>query len=115
MPRAKTTVPSRHRRKKILKAAKGYYGGKHRLLKTAKESVEKALSYSYRDRKKRIGQFRRLWITRINAAVRMEGLSYSKFMDALKKKDIQINRKILADMAVNDPEGFKNLVQQVTS
>jgi len=115
MPRAKTSVPSRHRRKKILKAAKGYYGGKHRLLKTAKESVEKALSYSYRDRKKRIGQFRRLWITRINAAVRTEGLSYSKFMDALKKKDIQINRKILADMAVNDPEGFKNLVQQVTS
>jgi len=115
MPRAKSSVPSRHRRKKILKAAKGYYGGKHRLLKTAKESVEKALSYSYRDRKKRIGQFRRLWITRINAAVRNEGLSYSKFMDALKKKDIQINRKILADMAVNDPEGFKSLVQQVTS
>jgi large subunit ribosomal protein L20 len=115
MPRAKTSVPSRHRRKKILKAAKGYYGGKHKLLKTAKESVEKALSYSYRDRKKRIGLFRRLWITRINAAARNEGLSYSKFMDALKKKDIQINRKILADMAVNDPEGFKSLVQQVTS
>jgi large subunit ribosomal protein L20 len=115
MPRAKTSVPSRHRRKKILKAAKGYYGGKHKLLKTAKESVEKALSYSYRDRKKRIGQFRRLWITRINAAVRNEGLSYSKFMAALKKNDIQLNRKILADMAVNDPEGFKSLVQQVTS
>jgi large subunit ribosomal protein L20 len=115
MPRAKTSVPSRHRRKKILKAAKGYYGGKHKLLKTAKESVEKALGYSYRDRKKRIGQFRRLWITRINAAVRNEGLSYSKFMAALKKNDIQLNRKILADMAVNDPEGFKSLVQQVTS
>ncbi len=115
MPRAKSSVPSRNRRKKILKAAKGYYGGKHRLLKTAKESVEKALSYSYRDRKKRVGQFRRLWITRINAAVRNEGLSYSKFIDGLKKKDIQINRKILADMAVNDPEGFKSLVQQVTS
>ncbi|MBC8183353.1 50S ribosomal protein L20 [candidate division KSB1 bacterium] len=115
MPRAKTSVPSRHRRKKILKAAKGYYGGKHKLLKTAKESVEKALSYSYRDRKKRVGQFRRLWITRINAAVRNEGLSYSKFIDGLNKKNIQINRKILADMAVNDPEGFKSLVQQVTS
>ncbi len=115
MPRSKTSVPSRNRRKKILKAAKGYYGGKHSLLKTAKESVEKALAYSYRDRKKRQGQFRRLWITRINAAVRNEGLSYSTFIDGLKKKDIQINRKILADMAVNDPEGFKHLVQQVTS
>ena len=115
MPRSKTSVPSRNRRKKILKAAKGYYGGKHSLLKTAKESVEKALAYSYRDRKKRKGQFRKLWITRINAAVRNEGLSYSKFIDGLKKKDIQINRKILADMAVNDPEGFRYLVQQVTS
>ena len=115
MPRAKSSVPSRHRRKKILKAAKGYYGGKHSLLKTAKESVEKALSYSYHDRKKRVGQFRRLWITRINAAARIEGLSYSKLMDALKKKDVLLDRKILADMAVNDPNGFKNLVQQVTS
>ena len=115
MPRANTNVPSRHRRKKILKAAKGYYGGKHRLLKTAKESVEKALNYSYRDRKKRMGQFRRLWITRINAAARIEGLSYSRLMDALKKKDVQIDRKILADMAVNDPNGFKSLVQNLTS
>ena len=115
MPKANTNVPSRHRRKKILKAAKGYYGGKHRLLKTAKESVEKALNYSYRDRKKRMGQFRRLWITRINAAARIEGLSYSRLMDALKKKDVQIDRKILADMAVNDPNGFKSLVQNLTS
>jgi large subunit ribosomal protein L20 len=115
MPRSKYSVASRRRRKKILKAAKGYYGGKHRLLKTAKESVEKALQYSYRDRKKRRGQFRRLWITRINAAVRIHGYSYSTFIDALKKKDIQINRKILADMAVNDPQAFENLLQQVTS
>ncbi|OQX96190.1 50S ribosomal protein L20 [candidate division KSB1 bacterium 4572_119] len=115
MPRAKTSVASRSRKKKILKAAKGYYAGKHSLYKTAKESVERALSYSYRDRKKRMGQFRRLWITRINAAVRNEGVSYSKFMKLLKEKDIQINRKILADMAVNDPSGFKSLVQQVIS
>jgi len=115
MPRSKSSVASRQRRKKILKAAKGYYGGKHRLLKSAKESVERALLYSYRDRRKRKGQFRRLWITRINAAARNSGLSYSSFIDALKKKNIQINRKILADMAVNDPQAFENLVQQVTS
>ena len=115
MPRSKYSVASRQRRKKILKAAKGYYGGKHRLLKSAKESVEKALQYSYRDRRKRKGQFRSLWITRINAAARNSGLSYSTFIDALNKKNIQINRKILADMAVNDPQAFENLVQQVTS
>lgn len=115
MPRSKYSVASHRRRKKILKAAKGYYGGKHRLLRTAKESVEKALQYSYRDRKKRKSQFRRLWITRINAAVRSYGLAYSTFIDALNKKDIKINRKILADMAVNDPPAFKHLVQQVTS
>jgi len=115
MPRSKYSVASHRRRKKILKAAKGYYGGKHRLLITAKESVEKALQYSYRDRRKRKGQFRRLWITRINAAARNHGMSYSAFIDALNKKDIHLNRKILADMAVNDPQSFENLVQQVTS
>jgi len=115
MPRAKSSVASRNRKKKILKAAKGYYGGKHRLFKTAKESVERALAYSYRDRRKRAGQFRRLWIARINAAVRDEGLSYSKFIRLLKDKDIQLDRKVLADMAVTDPEGFKRLVQQVNS
>ena len=109
MPRSKYSVASHRRRKKILKAAKGYFGGKHRLLKTTKESVEKALQYSYRDRRKRKGQFRRLWITRNH------GMSYSVFIDALNKKDIQINRKILADMAVNDPQAFEKLVQQVTS
>ncbi len=115
MPRAKSSVASRRRKKKILKAARGYYGGKHRLFKTAKESVERALAYSYRDRKKRAGQFRRLWIARINAAVREEGLSYSKFIRLLKENNIQLNRKVLADMAINDPQGFKNLVQQVNS
>lgn len=115
MPRSKYSVASHRKRKKILNAAKGYFGGKHSLLRTAKESVDKALQYSYRDRKKRMGQFRRLWITRINAAVRLHGLSYSAFINAMKKKDVQISRKILADMAVNDPKGFENLVQQVTS
>ena len=115
MPRSKYSVPSHRRRKKILKAAKGYFGGKHRLLKTAKESVEKALQYSYHDRKKRKGQFRQLWIARINAAVRNHGFNYSTFIDALNKKDIQLNRKVLADMAVNDPQSFEILVQQVTS
>ncbi|MDZ7318030.1 MAG: 50S ribosomal protein L20 [candidate division KSB1 bacterium] len=115
MPRSKYSVPSHRRRRKILNAAKGYFGGKSRILRTAKESVEKALQYSYHDRKKRPGQFRRLWIARINAAARLYGLSYSYFMDALKKKDIQINRKILADMAVNDPKGFENLVHYVSS
>lgn len=115
MPRSKYSVASRQRRKKILKAAKGYYGGKHRLLKSAKESVDKALQYSYRDRRKRKGQFRRLWITRINAAVRNTGMNYSSFIDALNKKNIQINRKILADMAVNDPQAFESLVKQVSS
>lgn len=115
MPRSKTSVPSRKRRKKILKAAKGYYGGKHRLLRTATESVDKALQYSYRDRKKRPSMFRRLWITRINAAVRIYGISYSKFIDGLNKKDIQIDRKILADMAVNDPQAFESLVKTVIS
>jgi large subunit ribosomal protein L20 len=115
MPRSKYSVASHRRRKKILKAAKGYFGGKHSLLRTAKESVDKALQYSYRDRKKRKGQFRSLWITRINAAVRNYGVSYSTFIDALNKKEIKLNRKILADMAVNDPQSFENLVQQVTS
>jgi len=115
MPRSKYSVASHRRRKKILKAAKGYFGGKHSLLKTAKESVDKALQYSYHDRRKRKGQFRRLWITRINAAIRNHGMSYSVFIDALNKHDIQINRKILADMAVNDPQAFEKLVQHVTS
>ncbi|HDP98904.1 MAG TPA: 50S ribosomal protein L20 [bacterium] len=115
MPRTSSNVQSRRRKKKILKAAKGYYGGKHSMYRTAKEAVERALAYSYRDRRKRPNQFRRLWITRINAAVRNEGVSYSKFINLLKDKNIHLNRKLLADMAVNDPDGFKNLVQQVIS
>ncbi|MFQ5823692.1 MAG: 50S ribosomal protein L20 [bacterium] len=111
MPRAKYSVPSHRRKKKILKQAKGYWGGKSNLIKTAKESVEKALQYSYRDRRQRKRVFRKLWIARINAAIRQNGMNYSSFMNGLKRNNVQINRKILADMAVHDPEALKNLVQ----
>ena len=113
MPRAKHAVASRNRRKKILKAAKGYRGGKSRLLKTAKEAVERSLLYSYRDRKKKKGDFRKLWIVRINAAVRPHGLSYSKFIHLLNEKDVKIDRKILADLAVTDPLAFSKIVESV--
>jgi len=115
MPRSRYSVPSRNKRKKILKAARGYYGGKHRLLVSAREAVERGLLYSYRDRRKRPGQFRTLWITRINAAVRNYGMSYSSFMHALKKNNILLDRKVLADMAVNDSKGFDSLVHKVIS
>lgn len=113
MPRANSAVPKHRRRRKILNAAKGYRGGKHRLFKTAKESVEKALAYSYRDRRVRKRDFRRLWIIRINAAVRKHGLSYSAFINGMKKKQIEINRKILAELAVSDPKAFGELVEMV--
>jgi len=113
MPRSSSSVPTRHRRNKILKAARGYYGGKHRLFKSAKEQVEKGLQYSYRDRKVRKREFRRLWIARINAAARQYGMSYSTFIDALNKHDIQLNRKVLADMAVNDISAFGQIVSSV--
>ncbi|MCK5145957.1 50S ribosomal protein L20 [bacterium] len=113
MPRAKTTVASRKRRKKILKAAKGYWGGKKNLLKTAKEAVEKGMQYSYRDRRVKKREFRKLWIIRINAAVRPYGLSYSRFIHLLDKKEIGINRKVLADLAVSDPIAFQKIVESV--
>jgi len=113
MPRAKNTVASRNRRKKILKAAKGYRGGKSRLLKTAKEAVQRSMLYSYRDRKKRKSDFRKLWIARINAAVRPHGLSYSKFINQLNQNEITLNRKILADIAVTDPAAFSKIVEAV--
>jgi large subunit ribosomal protein L20 len=93
-----------------VKAAKGYFGGRHRLYRTAREVVERAWCFSYRDRKKRKGEFRSLWIARINAAARMYGLSYSVFMDRLKKANIELDRKMLADLAVNSPEVFARLV-----
>lgn len=113
MPRAKTAVASRKRRKKILKAAKGYFGSKSRLLKTAKEAVEKSRLYAYRDRRVKKREFRQLWIVRINAAVRPYGLSYSKFINLLNEKQIDLNRKMLADLAVSDPAAFAKLVESV--
>lgn len=113
MPRVKSSVASRRRRKKILKAAKGYWGRRSKTLKVAKESVERALVYAYRDRRARKRDFRRLWITRINAAARLHGLSYSVFIDRLRKNNIEVNRKLLADLAVTDPEGFAKLVNSV--
>ncbi len=115
MPRATNNVAARRRRKKILKAAKGYRLGKSRLYKTAKDQVEKSWQYAYRDRRAKKREFRKLWITRINAACRACGVSYSVFMNALKKSQIELNRKTLADMAVNNPQGFEELVKQVTS
>lgn len=111
MPRSKYSVPSKRRRKKILKQAKGYWGRRSKILRTAKESVDKAQQYAYRDRRQRKREFRKLWITRINAAARQNGMSYSALMDGLRKNDVHLNRKVIADMAVRDPEGFKNLVQ----
>ncbi|RKY87605.1 50S ribosomal protein L20 [candidate division KSB1 bacterium] len=115
MPRAKNVVAARKKHKKILKMAKGYRGGRSKLYKTAKDSVSKALLYSYRDRKVRKRDFRRLWIVRINAAVRQYGFSYSKFMDAINKANIKISRKILADLAVNEPDIFKEIVNTVSA
>lgn len=113
MPRAKYSVPSHRRRRKLINQAKGYRGAKGRLIRTVKESIDKALLYAYRDRRNKKRDFRRLWITRINAAVREYGLSYSVFINALKKNNIIINRKILADLAVTDPQAFKTIVEQV--
>lgn len=109
MARVKGGTVARKRRKKILKLAKGYYGSKHRLYKTANEQVMKSLQYAYRDRRQRKRDFRKLWITRINAAARMNGLSYSKFMHGLKLAEIDINRKMLADIAVSDANAFTQI------
>ncbi|MEW9699855.1 50S ribosomal protein L20 [Paenibacillus sp. SI8] len=109
MARVKGGFVRAHRRKKILKLAKGYFGSKHRLFKTAKEQVMKSLVYAYRDRRQNKRNFRRLWITRINAGARLNGLSYSKLMHGLKLAGIDINRKILADLAVNDAKAFNDL------
>ena len=109
MPRVKGGYTSRRRHKKTLKLAKGYFGSKHRLYRTAKAQVMKSYMYAYRDRRVRKRDFRKLWITRINAAARMNGLSYSKFMHGLKVAGVDINRKILADLAVNEPQAFAEI------
>ena len=113
MPRSVNHVASRKRRKKIMKAARGYFGGRSKLYTSAKNAVEKALQYSYRDRRQKKRAFRRLWIARINAAARLEGLSYSRFMHLMSQKDIKLNRKVLADLAMNNPESFKAIVNAV--
>ncbi|AMA73945.1 MULTISPECIES: 50S ribosomal protein L20 [Aneurinibacillus] len=109
MPRVKGGNVARKRRKKVLKLAKGYFGSKHRLFKSANAQVMKSLLYAYRDRRQRKRDFRKLWITRINAAARMNGLSYSRFMHGLKEAGLEVNRKMLADLAVNDKEAFAQL------
>ena len=111
MPRTKHSVASHRRKKKIMKAARGYVGGRSKLYRTAMEAVNRALAYAYRDRRTRKRDFRRLWIARINAAARLNGLSYSRFISGLKKSDIEINRKMLAELAVNDAECFSKLAE----
>ncbi|MCC5871912.1 MAG: 50S ribosomal protein L20 [Gammaproteobacteria bacterium] len=112
MARVKRSVASRARRKKILKAAKGYYGARSRTLRTAKQAVTKAGQYAYRDRRVRKRNFRALWIQRINAGAREHGLSYSRFMDGLHKANIEVDRKILAGLAIDEKAAFGKLVEQ---
>ena len=109
MARVKGGTVSKNRRRKVLKQAKGYFGSKHRLYKTAQEQVFHSGKYAYRDRKQNKRNFRKLWITRINAGVRQYGLSYSEFIFGLNKAGIEINRKMLAELAVNEPESFKKI------
>ena len=113
MPRANSSVPRHRRHRKVVKQAKGYYGARSRNFKSAKEAVSKAGLYSYRDRRQRKRMFRRLWITRINAAARLHNMSYSAFIASLKEKEIELNRKVLADMAMNDPNAFSRLVEYI--
>lgn len=113
MPRIKRGTINKKKHKKILELAKGYRGAKSRVFKRANEQVLTSLSYAYRDRRQRRRDFRKLWIIRINAAARKNGLSYSRFMNGLKVADIEIDRKVLADMAVHDEQGFGNLVELV--
>jgi len=113
MPRSVNAVASRARRKRILKQAKGFYGKRKNVYTVAKNIVEKGLTYSYVGRKLKKREYRRLWIARINAAVRAEGITYSEFIHMLNVKGIELDRKILADMAMNEPESFKSLVASV--
>jgi len=111
MPRVKRAVHSHKKRRKILKAAKGFWGGRGRLLRSAKEAVARALKFAYRDRRTKKREIRALWIARVNAAARENGLSYSQFLFGLKKAGVEVDRKILADLAVNDAEGFRALAE----
>ena len=113
MARVKGGVRTRARHKKVLKLAKGYFGAKSKLYRIANQAVMKSLVYAYRDRRQKKRDFRKLWITRINAAARKNGMSYSRFMNGLKKSGIELNRKVLANMTVNDAAGFAKLVERV--
>lgn len=113
MPRATNNVAANKRHKKVLKAAKGNYGGRSKLYRTAKETVQKGRDYAYRDRRNRKREFRRLWIIRINAAARMHGMSYSRLIDGMNKAGITLDRKVLADLAVRDANAFGQLVETV--
>lgn len=113
MPRSVNHVASRAKRKRILKLTRGYYGARRNVWTIAKNTWEKGLTYAYRDRKNKKRNFRALWIQRINAAARMEGMSYSRLMGALHSKGIEINRKVLADLAMNNPAAFKAIVEKV--
>lgn len=111
MPRVKRAVSAHKKRRTVLNRAKGYYGAKSRSYRAAKEQVQHSLQYQYRDRRNKKREVRRLWITRINAAARINGLSYSVFMNGLKKAGVELDRKMLSDMAINDPEAFASLVE----
>ena len=113
MPRSVNSVASRKRRKKILKAAKGYFGRRKNVYTVAKNAVEKAMTYAYRDRKNNKRNFRSLWVMRINAGARLHGMSYSQFMGKVKANNIELNRKVLADLAMNNPEAFKAIFEKV--
>ncbi len=112
MARAKPAVPSRKRRKKILKQTKGFTGGRRRLIRSATEALHRAWAYSYRDRKNRKREFRRLWIARISAAAKMNGMSYSRFINGLKKANIELNRKMLSEIAIRRPDDFSALIEK---
>ncbi|HCV24640.1 MAG TPA: 50S ribosomal protein L20 [Candidatus Latescibacteria bacterium] len=112
MPRTRNSVATRRRRNKVLKKARGYFGARSRLFRTAKEAVDRAQSYAYRDRRRRKRDFRRLWIARINAAARINGISYSQLIHGLGQAEIDVNRKVLADIAVRDPEAFTAIAEQ---
>ncbi len=113
MPRSVNSVAKRARRKKVIKQAKGYFGRRKNVWTVAKNAVDKAMSYSYRDRRAKKRTFRALWITRINAGARQHGMSYSQFMGGMKKAGIELNRKVLADLAMNHPEAFEAIVNKV--
>ncbi len=113
MPRSVNAVASRKRRKKIMNQAKGYFGARSNVYTVAKNAVEKAMKYAFRDRRNKKRAFRRLWIARINAGVRQYGLSYSRFMYLLSQRNVSLNRKVLADLAMNHPDAFKNIVEKV--